>query len=243
VQPAQVQTFVENKLAGSSRGFLSGRNIFIYNYGSLGEAIVQNFSAVKNAQVKRDTTLGNGLKVIIEERSPFALWCGTSCYILDDQGVVFAPDSDVASSSLPSQYVFSGELSTSTFAVTSPPYGEVFAGEHFTGINDLLNSLHTQGLVPTGAAIVNDSDFSVPLTQGFYIKASYGEDPNALTKNLMLILGADALKGRTSDLEYVDLRFGNRIYYKFKSDAQLKSDASTAATSSAPTVSSTSAHH
>ena len=43
----------------------------------------------------------------------------------------------------------------------------------------------------------------------------FGEDPTILVKNLTLILDSDALRGKENLLEYIDLRFGNRMYYKF----------------------------
>jgi len=39
-------------------------------------------------------------------------------------------------------------------------------------------------------------------------------------KNLELVLSSDVLKGKTDALEYVDLRFGNRVYYKLKGQKQ-----------------------
>jgi hypothetical protein len=223
VQPAQIQAFVANKLAESSRGFISGRNIFIYRYGQLADQIAENFPAVKSAIVKRDTSMGNGLIVTLTERTSFAQWCqdGTdaACFLMDEQGVIFASAAGLASSTLPNPYVFSGALSTTSIAVALPPYGEVFGGEHFEGINEFLEKLRTTGVTPLGANIVNDTDFSVPLAEGYYIKASFGEDPSLLAKNLSLILNADALSGKLANLEYVDLRFGNRVYYKFKGQA------------------------
>jgi len=224
VAPTQIEAFVEDKLGESSRGFISGRNIFVFKYSTLPNVIVANFPAVRSASVSRDTSMGNGLIVTLQERTPYAEWCeesiGANCYLLDDQGVVFAPASGVATSSLPSQYIFSGILSTTTLSVSTPPYGEIFAGTHFSGISDLLKRLHSAGVTPLGAELQDDTDFFIPLAEGFYLKASYGEDPDTLAKNLTLILNADALKGKTPQLEYIDLRFGNRVYYKFKGQPQ-----------------------
>ncbi len=221
VAPAEIQKFVENKLAQSSSGFISGRNIFVYKFDALPKDIVANFPSIKSASVRRDTGMGNGLVIALEERTPFAQWCeSSSCYLLDDQGVVFTAANGIATSTLPSPYVFSGPLSTTTAVLLSAPLGEVFAGEHFAGLNDFLSRLTAAGLHPLGAKLENETDFSVPLAEGYYIKASYGEEADKLAKNLALILNADALRGKSALLEYVDLRFGNRIYYKFKGQAQ-----------------------
>ena len=78
--------------------------------------------------------------------------------------------------------------------------------------------LRDAGAAPLGAQLENETDISVPLADGYYIKASFGEDPSELTKNLALILSSDAIKGKIDELEYIDLRFGNRVYYKFKGE-------------------------
>jgi len=226
VSSSAIQNFVENKLQQSSHGFISGRNIFVYDFAPLSNDIDANFPTIKDARVTRDTSLGNGLVVTVEERTPYARWCEesteTTCFLLDEEGVIFASALGIASTSLPTAYVFNGPLSTSTLTVTTTPYGEVFGNGHFPGMNSLLKSLQDSGVTPLGARIENDTDFSVPLAEGFYLKASYGEDPELLGKNLNLILNSDALKGKQSSLEYVDLRFGNRVYYKFKGAVEVK---------------------
>jgi len=220
-QSAAVQAFVEKRLAESATGFISGRNIFLFRYESLGSEIVANFPQIKDATIARDTTLGNGLVVTLIERSAYALWCGASgnCYVVDDEGVVFAPGAGVSTSTLPTPYIFTGALSTSSVAMHDP-YGGVFAGEHFVGIQTLLSDLKNTGVMPLGANLETDTDFQVPLREGYYLKASYGEDPENIAKNLSLVLNSDALKGKAMLLEYVDLRFGNRVYYKFKNTGE-----------------------
>jgi len=223
VASADVEKFVENKLGESSRGFVSGRNIFIYDYSSLSREIVDNFPTLKDAEVTRDAAIGNGLSVSVRERVPFAQWCevgNPDCYLVDEDGVVFASAAGVATSSLPTPYVFSGVLSTSSVSTVNAPYGEVFAGTHFAGIKALLKMLHDSGVTPIAVRLENDSDFTISLAEGYYLKISFGGDASMLTKNLALILNADALHGKASLLEYIDLRFGNRVYYKFKGQAQ-----------------------
>lgn len=124
------------------------------------------------------------------------------------------------------QYVFEGGLGigTSTDATSSAdwsatstsPIGQTFVGAHMPAIVALLQMLGQAGFTPTGATVENAQDFWVPLTQGFYIKASFGEDPGSIVSNLQLVLSSDALAGKESQLQYVDLRFGDRVYYKLQ---------------------------
>ncbi len=64
--------------------------------------------------------------------------------------------------------------------------------------------------------VQDNSDFAVSLAGGYFLKASFGTAPQTLVRNLELVLSAPALAGKTAELEYVDLRFGDRVYYRLK---------------------------
>ena len=132
-------------------------------------------------------------------------------------------------------YVFEGGLGSSTDSTSSPsgvkkifsPIGQTFVGAHVGGIVALLKALEQAGFAPIGATVEDDQDFFVPLSQGFYIKVSFGEDPDSITRNLHLILTSDALSGKETQLEYVDLRFGDRVYYKLQGSAETQNPPAT----------------
>lgn len=158
-----------------------------------------------------------------------------------DAGAIDATSSPQAATSTPGgitapqgQYVFQGGIATSTVATStdstgSPqagatipisPIGQTFAGTHMPGIVALLELLGQAGFSPTGAIVQDGQDFWVPLSEGFYIKTSFGENPHSLVSNLQLVLSSSALNGQQSKLEYVDLRFGDRVYYKLQGQGE-----------------------
>lgn len=219
VPPRLVQAYAETQLYDGTYPFLSRDNIFLFNMGALGREIIGYFPRIKTASVDRASMLATAVTVTITERQPFALWCATAndCYQMDDSGFVFA-QSEATSS--PQQYVFSGGIATS-----SHPIGQSFVPAHLPGILVLLQSLAQAGFPPHGASVDGEEDFSVPLAgqalqNGFYIKASFGEDADTLVKNLQLVLSSDPLQGKQDQLEYVDLRFGDKVYYKLKGQPQ-----------------------
>lgn len=216
----EIKKFVEDKIQEKSTGFISGANIFTFDYAELVPEIVNNFPSIKNAEVTQDSIFSNSLGVTLIPRTAYARWCipesTTNCFVLDDEGIVFSSDVNFATTSINTSYVFTGELSTTTVATKNPPLGESFAGVHFEGIKMLLKLLQDLGYSPLGAGMRTGSDFDVRLNEGFYLKITVGQDPQVLAKNLALILNSEAIIGKQDQLEYVDLRFGNRVYYKFK---------------------------
>jgi hypothetical protein len=55
------------------------------------------------------------------------------------------------------------------------------------------------------------------LAEGFEVR-SVVSSLTELKATLSLVLASEALRGKRSELEYVDIRFKNRVYYRFKSD-------------------------
>ncbi len=200
--------------------FLSRRSIFLYPKVAISSAIARNFPRVASATLSRESALATTLSINIEERQPFARWCMDAtdalgaCFLMDASGLIFADGSDPGE--VPStDYIFSGG-SRNVDAI-----GKTFAPEHLQGIVSLLGLLKSAGFDPAGASIQNEQDFSIPLRVGLFIKASYGSDADQLVRNLQLILSSGALRGKEAELEYIDLRFGNRVYYKLKGEAEV----------------------
>lgn len=170
----------------------------------------------------------------------------TRCYAMDDGGFIFAEEGGLGTST--TQYVFEGGLpagrqgiATSTDSTPSTssgqagppqanPIGQTFVRAHLPGLVSLLQLLGQAGFNPRGASVWSDlaspeasqgdQDFSIPLLEGFVLKASFGQDANTLVKNLELVLSSETLRDRENELEYVDLRFGNRVYYKLRGEGQ-----------------------
>lgn len=216
VSPRLVRAFVETKLNDGTYTVLSRENIFLYPKETIAKSIPEYFPRILSAHISRESLLANAITVTIAERKPFALWCGginkkqhtkeTTCYDMDNGGFIFAPS---ATSSPAGGIVFTGPLATST-----APIGQTFLQGHFEGITALLSRLTEEGIMPAGVSVENEQDFAVSLAGGFVIRASFTADADALVRNLQTVLSSDTFLGKKDEIEYIDLRFGNRVYYK-----------------------------
>lgn len=238
-----IKRSIETVLDDGSYHILSRRNIFLYPRTSLEKTIANSFPLIKSVHIARPSMLATDIVVTIEEREPFARWCpprlaGSSgeagaeddarCYFMDDSGFIYAPVGENTSTTTlqanpTERYIFRGDIASSTDSTGSPqvsPVGQWFVQAHLPGLLSLLKFLGQAGFTALTAEVENDQDILVRLQEGFLLKASFGADAGTLVKNLQLVLASDVLQGKHESLEYIDLRFGNRVYYKLFSGGE-----------------------
>lgn len=95
------------------------------------------------------------------------------------------------------------------------PVGQFLLRGTFSEMTHVLRALQDAGFTPREILIENDKDFSVALAQGFSIRLLFGSEKDEIVRNIQLTLQADAVRGRESELQYIDLRFENKVYYRF----------------------------
>jgi cell division septal protein FtsQ len=215
VSPDAISAIIESQLHVPSHAYFSPNTIFTYHQSAIQHAVLQGFPRIKDIALSRSSPLSQTLIVTIHERAPYAQWCTDTqaCYLMDDTGYIYtAFDASASTSTIATAYTFSGGIGTST-----DPIGASFVSAHIPGIVTFMKLLEQFGYHPTRARVENEQDFNVNLTEGYLIKASFGENADMLMRNLRLILtGGDGLQSKAGDIEYIDLRFGDRVYYKLK---------------------------
>ena len=211
IRPKLVEVFVATKLWDGSPALLSESNILFFPRAEI-EAALRDFSSrIASVNVSRESLLANALIVTVEERKPFARWCDSvkACFAMDSGGIVFAPASTTPTFETP--YVFEGSLPEA-----GDPVGQAYLAGQLPAVLALLERLGQSSFSPERIVALGEQDYSVELREGFALRVSYGGDVGAIVKNLELVAGSEALRGKERELEYIDLRFGNRVYYKFK---------------------------
>lgn len=212
VSPKILRAYVETTLHDGSRPLLSRTNIFLYSRDDIGKSITERFPRIRSVAVSRESFLAQAIVASVAEREPFALWCSAKeeCYLMDEGGFIFAP----SSTSSPAM-VFRGGLASTTEAASSP-IGQTFLPTHLASVIEMFKRLREAGYAPNGATVLDGRDFYLSFSEGFILRASFGSDASSLVRNFQLALSAEPILGKVNELDYVDMRFGNRVYYKFK---------------------------
>lgn len=179
-----------------------------------------------------DITLGiensQALKISVAERTPEYTWCGAIppygaspeiCYFLDKEGYIFdeAP-------------YFSGEVYFKFYGVPEPntenPAGSYVAKGYFDKLILFKNTLTEINLKPAVMYIQEGEDVKIFLSKdktsstATEIIFKKDSDYQKIAENLKAALDTEPLLSKVktsySSINYIDLRFGNKVYYKFK---------------------------
>lgn len=202
-----VEAFAENILNNGSFKIFSRNNIFLYPRSKIEREILSEFPRAMAASVSLSSIKDPSVVVEIKEREPHSLWCRSErdCFFLDETGFIFSEAEGVT--------LGGGNIFTGGF-VGDSPVGSVLLPNHFSRVTKLIESVRGLGINVKSLDILNDTDFSITDSEGMQLRVSFSQSNDEIVSNLKAILGSSAIKDK--DIEYIDLRFGNRVYYKFK---------------------------
>lgn len=216
ISPAALQASAREVLAGTRWHIIPNNSVLVYSNKKLSTHILETFPKVKTARVSLDNF--HGVRITISERSPVALWCGAewetagsesrSCFFLDDGGYVYG---EAAQFSGPAYVRWYGNLNKN-----SPP-AQFLSADSFSTLRALIEALKNDTNTPLRVVVDPNGDVNVFFKENFELRFTLAQKPEDILARLRTAEVSEVLAGKKlSDLEYLDLRFGNRLYYKFK---------------------------
>jgi hypothetical protein len=219
IDTEDIVTEVDRVLAGNYMYVIPRRNAFFYPKQKIAAILSATFPRFKSVLVSR-TDL-NMLAVAVTELRGHALWCvegDASCYFTDDAGKVVSLAPQYSGNVYPRFY--GGSIDPND----ANPLGKTFIdGTIFQKLLDFGEKLTDLGFHVKGLVIGTDEENTFLLDLGGGTTASVrflkADDYKLLAANLASAL--PKIEGDFSKLEYFDLRFDNKVYYKFSGDASL----------------------
>lgn len=215
-----VQKVVDSVLSGKYFFIYPKNNSFIYPHDELVTELKRNLQRIDSVSVNVENF--HSLTVDITERKPSALWCDNSnpdmekCYFMDDTSTVFA-DAPVFSGD--AYFKYYGPLSTTTPDGTTLGSRYMASSTEFAEISTFVSDVLGAGLRPQYLLQKGGGEYSLVVYNGGQIYFDTREPLSQVTQNLQILLKSDAYRkavSATSTLDYIDLRFGNKVYYKLK---------------------------
>ena len=200
-----VRPIIFDNISGNHFGLFSKQNILLYPKGKIEKEILLRFPRVESIKVRIEGI--NNVAVLVKERLPEGIWCENAqeeapCFFLDKDGFIFAKSPSFTSD----VYVrFLGELSE------EEPLRSIFLSGNFPRLLSFTDGVAEIGLKPISVEIMPNNDG--------ILRTDKGEILFTLERNLVEILeNLKTFWRENSDtlprFEYLDLRFGNKIFYK-----------------------------
>tara|TARA_B100000745_G_scaffold299783_1_gene251486 strand:+ start:2607 stop:3239 length:633 start_codon:yes stop_codon:yes gene_type:complete len=186
----------------------SRNNLLLYPKNALEKNLLQAFPNIRAVKIRTKLTTGM-VEVLITERVPFGVWCQETldCYKVDAEGFLFEkviPSRD--------QRLFFGGVE----GVLETPLREFVNKKYFKKMNTILTDLSAMELTATTITFEN-SDATLRIQEGNWnLRIALDKDTGAQIFNLSAILEENNLKAVLTELAYIDMRFGERVYYTMK---------------------------
>jgi hypothetical protein len=207
---AQVlQAEAQKELSGSYAGVFPKNSIFFYPKRTLESNLLSLYPTLK--QISIQATSFSSISLIAVDREPRAVWCpqhGGQCLYLDEDGVAYAEAPQDGGGFV----VYQGGV------VGSLPW-QFLTPDQFHALASLIDALGaTQPQDPIVRVIVDQNlDVHAAFAQNFVLIFSLADQGGDTFERFKLALTAEPFRNHAlSDFEYLDLRFGDKLYYKLK---------------------------
>ncbi len=225
VAQKEIIDMAQKELEGSYMKIFPKDGIFFYPKEKIIKSIAENFGRISDVEVRRSKL--TALTITVVERDPTALWCGkniiedegsitTSCYFVDETGLIFAPAPHFSGSVY---FKYYSELLGGASTV-NPIDRRFLSREDFTKTVSFVEELNKVGLKTYQLLIDTQGAYEFFLGTGAgKVVVNPEDDYVQLLRNLQVALETKQAEREEEDialdLEYIDLRFDNKVLFKF----------------------------
>ncbi len=207
---AQIQTATLRALLKEEGSLYSRNTILTADLSDVAAQLRDELPRIETVAVRRYGI--NTVKVIVTERAPFVTWCDATgsgtCYHVDATGLIFEPAE--GSETKP---ILRGGVSA-----PEPLRARVLPGT-FHRLRDLIQAFTDIGMESTAVSISDDAvDVRLSFASDPDVIALLDDEPTTVAKTINAARNAAVLKEKYGGLDYIDARFGNRLYYKSRTE-------------------------
>ncbi|MBL7156516.1 MAG: FtsQ-type POTRA domain-containing protein [Candidatus Pacebacteria bacterium] len=189
------------------------KNIFLINAKNIENNILKSFSEIGQASLKRK--FPNTLILEIIERKTLAIFCSilkqesedsnvNNCFRVDNNGIAFERADANENQDL-----------TVYFEKNNISLGEKVINEkNLQAISDIKKGLKEKLQININSFSILEEKLNVITSQGYEIFFNLQNNISDQIFNLELVLKEKISQEDMKNLEYIDLRFGNKVYFR-----------------------------
>lgn len=223
----KILLFTQEKLKGNYVFMYARENSYLFPRREIERGILEEFSRLKSVKIIKIDN--HTLLVSVAEREPFALWCGVEylrmkllddCWFIDDTGFIFERAPLFSTGVYVEVYEALEKTGQDTFLRAALPQ------ERFQFVLAFVRELQKEDFLPLRIFIKPEGEYGVvidsrgryPILRDAEIMFKEGQNMNTLIKNFFAALPVQFPQESMNKkkLLYVDLRFGNKVFFGFE---------------------------
>jgi len=214
---SDIEKIFNKNISGFYLKMFSKKNIFIYPKRRITKNLKEKFLVIKDVEISIKDF--EELKINIKERRPDSLWCGNvltitsnskDCYFVDEEGLIYSDAPEFSGNVFLRLYGYVGDSS-----LIGKEYLPV---SKYQSLKFFKNTIEQYGLIPIRVVRLEKDDMEIWFKDEGRLIYNLNQDIARLSNDLGSIVKDSEFKNELEEkeLDYIDLRLGNKVYYKFK---------------------------
>ena len=207
VKSADIMPIIENNTK-KKIVFFETKNIFLANLKEAKLQILERFPKIEKVAIARNFT--GQITAEIKERAAFGEVCGEVCFNFDKEGIAFEQAQDNGTGEIKVNFEVRDYKITLGKQEILPENVAAIAG--ISGIlTDNFNILPKVFILS-----MDQKKLAAKTSEGWIAYFALDQNINSAISNLDILLKEKISIKDRANLDYIDLRYGNRIFYKKK---------------------------
>lgn len=214
LNPDEIRVAAKSRLSGNWLNFVPKNNILLAGENYIKKTFLGKYKYMAGVEIKKD--FPHKISIIVRERDLGLVFCsGGKCHVAEKNGTIFT-EADFEKNELGEREMTAlfndGGANLSVSQALDSDYIGYLLGIREKIKNDLGVDLEREFHTPQMAS----GDIRAKTAEGWQI---YFDKSIPLSKEIEMLKAVLENKidpNRRSDLEYIDLRTNNKVYYKFK---------------------------
>lgn len=218
----EINQFVQQYFLGNQIKVIPRSSTILFSKSKLVRALQKEFPIIAMAHITLPEP--NILNIYIQEKQPVCIWCFTEddCVFLDEEGIVYGKAPNFSDGVYP---VFTSEEIKNFDQYKGKQIIEPDTMNRFIA---LFKNLQSDDITLSRTIFLENGDISFAIEKLFdkypdrsaKILGTFNQDDTIFIRDMVTGLNHQAFKDQyrtqSKSLEYIDLRFPGKIFYKFK---------------------------
>jgi cell division septal protein FtsQ len=209
VSAEQVKADVANYIAGNKFLVIPKSNIFFVNKDQLASVMLKDFTRIEKVDINKQF-FDKGIEFTISERTADFLWCLSAqagCYFMTKSGLVFASSAE-ALAEAENKVKFYGVLQDN-------PIMKSFATpEQMQKYINFIGVFQNSKFEISSINVESEDKATAKTNIGDIIFSPQDSDLSLSAQNAILLIKEIITKSPSAKFNYIDTRFGNKMFYK-----------------------------